>query len=146
MSATLTGLNPISSDNWDHEQHQLRNQTTVATFIGLDDDHRPTVTISTRRYIWLTDYVESVAPGVLNRRYVPPDDYDEPYFESGRFHAQDCLDVAAVLTAELETECPEAYCRQMEYPPERPPASPLNVDDIRWFRDFLCICGGYGWY
>ena len=142
MGVNLVGLKVVDPSDWDED---LRNQTTPFTVIQLDDERRPTVKISARRFCWLGDYVESVAPGMLARRYVPPDDYDEPYYESGRFHEQDCRDVAAILTAELETERPEAYCRQMVYSPERPPPSPFHVDDIRWYRDFLTLCGGYGW-
>lgn len=133
MGAYLTGLKPVTADDWNHRR------------IELDEERRPHYKMSAGRYSWLMGYVESVAPGMLLRQWQPAKPDDDPHLESGRFHEQDCIDIAAVLTAELETGRPEAYCRAMEYRRERPPTSPLDVDDIRDFRDFLAMCGGYGW-
>ena len=143
MSVTLKGLKPISVDDWDN-RHQLRQQTTRYTHIELNDERRPTIRMSAHRHSWLREYVDSVAPGLLSRRYAPPSDDDDPYFEGGRFHEQDCMDVVAVLDIELATERPEAYCRNIKYSPEHQPRSPLDVEHIRAYRDFLALCGGYG--
>ena len=107
-----------------------------------DDDRRLTYKMSAGRYVWLSDYAESVAPGVLHRYRVirTEDDGDD-----GLVHEKSCLEVAAVLTAELSTDRPQAYCEQLEYP-GRNPAPPLDVDDIRTWRDFLLVCGGYRSY
>ena len=122
------------------------NQVTVddlgaSECIRLDNDNHAYWAMSYSRHYWLCQYVEYLMPDVLER--AANADRTEDDEGDVLYSADYCGIAAAALDEALRSGGAAAYCKTHESRQEAASSSPLDVDDITEFQDFLRISGGY---